>query len=185
MITPLNQGVNLRPWRKENRQKQQKKFIQLSFAALIFSLLTSLILWQSTTASITKIQQENNFIKQHLTQLNVEIKEVASLREKRQLLLKHIGIIQKLQNNQPVAVELMQQLTSSMNDDVFLTKLNRSENQLILEGQANTSQAIATWMRSLNTQPRYAEVILRSITTSSKTSLTYFDVLIPLQEPVK
>ena len=185
MTINISQGINLRPWREENRQQQQKKFIQLSFTSLIIGLLVSLILWQNTAASIKNIQQENSLIQAHLTQLTMEIQEVAQLHEKRQRLLKHLDVIQKLQNNRTVAIELMQQLTNSMNDGVFLTELKRTETQLLLEGQANTSQAITTLMRSLNIQPRYAEPILRSITSSETTNLTHFHLLFPLQEPIK
>ncbi|NLW05964.1 MAG: hypothetical protein GX029_12200 [Pseudomonadaceae bacterium] len=180
-----NRSINLRPWREEKRQQQQKVFTQLSLVSLMFGLLISLVLWQNTTASVTAIQEENQLIKKHLALLDTEIKEVVNLREQRQQLLKRIEVIQKLQSNRPVAVELMQQLANSINDGVFLTQLERTESQLILQGQANTSAAIATWMRSLNVQPRFGEPILRNITTNDKTSLTHFNLLIPLQEPTK
>lgn len=173
--------INLRPWRETNRQQQQRNFMQLSLAALMLGLLISLLLWHKTTSSITTIQKENQLIQQHLNQLELEINAVTNLREKRQQLLKRIIIIQQLQNKRAIAVELMQQLASSINDGVFLTELKRTETALLLKGQANTSQAIAAWMRDLKTQSRYGEPILRSMTNNDKTRLTHFDLLIPLQ----
>lgn len=173
--------INLRPWREANRQKQQRSFTQLSLAALMLGLLISLLLWHKTTSAITHIQKENQLIKQHLTQLELEINAVTNLREKRQQLLKRITIIQQLQNKRAITVELMQQLASSINDGVFLTELKRTETALLLKGQANTSQAIAAWMRDLKTQSRYGEPILRSMINNDKTRLTHFDLLIPLQ----
>lgn len=178
-----NLGINLRPWREEKRQKQQKFFVQLSLLALILGLLISTLLWRSTDRSLVVIQEESQLINRHMTQLNHEIKEVADLREKRQQLLKRIAVIQKLQSNRPVTVELMEQLASSMNDGVHLVSVERTENQLTLEGRAQSSQAIATLMRSLNEQKRFGEPLLRNLTIDDKTGLTRFDLQLPLQEP--
>lgn len=177
--------INLRPWREENRQQRQTRFTQLSLATLVFSLLASLVLWQHTRAAIALTQQENQFLQQRLTQLNTKTQAVNQLREQGQRLQKHLAVIQQLQNSRTAVVELMQQLTHSMNDGVFLTELKRTETQLLLEGQANTSQAITQLMRSLNAQSRYAEPLLRSITNNDSTGLTHFILLIPLQEPIQ
>lgn len=179
----LNTGINLRPWREERRQKQQTNFTKLSLLALALGLLISILMWQGATSSVAAIQEENQLIKQQMAQLNIEIKEVSNLREKRQQLLKRIEVIQKLQNNRPVTVELMDQLAISMNTGVFLTELKRNENLLTLQGRAQPSQAVATLMRSLNEQPRFGEPVLRSLVTDDKTSLTRFDLQLPLQEP--
>lgn len=178
-----NMGINLRPWREERRQKQQKQFSQLSLLALMLGLLISTLLWRSTDMSLVAIHEESQLIQKHMAQLNNEIKEVANLREKRQQLLKRIEVIQKLQNNRPVTVELMSQLTLSMNDAVYLVSVERTENQLTLEGRAQPSQAVATLMRSLNEQARFGEPLLRSLKSDDKTGLTRFDLELPLQEP--
>ncbi len=176
-------SINLRPWRETNRQKQQRRFIQLNLSALVLSLLISLLLWHNTTSAITNTQKENQVIQAHLTQLELEINTITSLREKRQQLLKRITIIQQLQGKRAITVALIQQLTNSINDAVFLTKIKRIETALLLEGQANTSQAIAAWMRDLKNQSHYGEPVLRSIINKEKTQLTHFDLLIPVQEP--
>jgi len=177
-----NIGINLRPWREERRQRQQKKFIQLSLLALITGLLISTLLWKSTTASIAIIQDENQLIKTRRAQLDTEIKEVANLREKRQQLLKRIEVIRKLQDNRTVTVEIMDQLAGSINDGIYLTEIKRTENQILIEGRASPSKAVATWMRSLKEQPRFNEPVLRSLTTDDKSSLTRFNLLLPLRD---
>jgi len=178
----MNIGINLRPWREERRQKQQKTFAQLSWLALVIGLIISTLLWQSTTTSITAIKNENQFIKTRMTQLDTEIKEVANLREKRQQLLNRIEVIQKLQDNRSVTFEIMDQLAGSINDGVYLTQIKRTNNQLLIEGQANPSQAVAAWMRSLKKQPRFSEPVLRSLTTDDKSNLTHFNLLLPLRD---
>lgn len=177
-----NTGINLRPWREEKRQEQQKFFTQLSLLALVVGLLISILLWQSTTASITTIKNENQFIKTHMTQLDKEIKEVANLREKRQQLLKRIEVIQKLQDNRTITVEIMDQLAGSINEGIYLTEIERTKNQILIEGQANPSQAVAAWMRSLKKQARFNEPVLRSLITDDQSGLTRFHLLLPLRE---
>ena len=178
----INIGINLRPWREERRQKQQKTFAQLSWLALVVGLLISVLLWQSTKASIAIIQDENQFIKTRMTLLDKEIKEVANLREKRQQLLKRIEVIQKLQDNRSLTVEIMDQLASSINSGIYLIEIKRNNNQILIEGHANPSQAVAAWMRNLKKQPRFNEPVLRSLTTDDKSNLTHFDLLLPLKD---
>ncbi|GLR63694.1 PilN domain-containing protein [Marinospirillum insulare] len=178
----LNTGINLRPWREERRQKQQQTFTQLSLLALVVGLLISVLLWQSTTASIAVIQDENQLIKNRMTKLDAEIREVANLREKRQQLLNRIGVIQKLQDNRSVTVEIMDQLASSINNGVYLTEIERDKNQILIEGSASPSQAVAAWMRNLKEQPRFSEPVLRSLTTDDQSSLTHFNLLLPLRD---
>lgn len=181
----INRGINLRPWREERRQNQQKKFTKLSFLALFFGLFISTLLWHSTTSSIAAIQEENQLIKNSRAALDTEIKEVANLRDKRQQLLKRIEVIQQLQNNRPITIELMDQLASSINDGIYLTEIKRTDNSLLIQGRARPSQAVAAWMRSLKEQPRFNEPVLRSLITDEKTNITRFDLLLPLQEPTK
>lgn len=178
-----NLGINLRPWRDERRQKQQKKFALLSALALLIGLLLSTLLWKNTTLSLAAIREESQLINQHMLQLNHEIKEVTNLREKRQQLLKRIEVIQNLQSNRPVTVDIMDQLALSMNDGIFLVELEREKDQIKIQGRAQPSQAVATFMRSLNSQLRFGEPLLRSLSSDDKTNLTRFDLQLPLREP--
>lgn len=184
-------GINLRPWREEKRKKQQQKFIYLSLISAILGLLISLVIWQSTLNSIDTLEQENQFIKQHLLQLSIEMEAVASLQKKHQQLLTHLEAIQQLKNSRLIATQLMQQLAKSINDGIVLTELKRNENQLTLQGQAMQSQAVTTWINYLNLQPSFGEPVLRSMTKNNQTNLTHFTLMIPLkirqplQEPVK
>lgn len=177
-----NAGINLRPWREEQRQRKQQQFSQLSFLALVMGLIISILLWQATLASISAVQEENQFIKSHLLQLDSKIADVAGLRKKHQQLLQRIAVIQKLQNNRPVTVELMEQLASSINNGIYLTAIQRKENQLVIKGYANSSKLLATWMRNLNEQSRFNEPLLGKLITDEKANLTRFDLLLPLQE---
>jgi len=178
----MSEGINLRPWREERRQLRQTQFVYLAVATLIIGLLLSGFWWWSGNQSINAVQQENQLIREQLGVLDAEIREVTELREKREQLLQRIEVIQSLQQQRPVTIELLDQLTGSLTEGIYLTDVRRQGNQLTIQGHATPSQALSDWMRSLEQQQRFREPVLRSVTSDESIGANRFDLLLPLAE---
>lgn len=179
----MSGGINLRPWREEQRQQRQALFTQLCLLALVLGVLISVLIWQSNNQSISSVQQENQLIKTRMAHLDQQIREVINLQSNREQLLQRIQVIQKLQQDRPITIEIMDQLTASLEDGVYLTDVRRQSDQLTLTGLAQPPQVVSAWMRSLSQQPRFSEPVLRSLNTDTSNSAARFDLLLPLQEP--
>jgi type IV pilus assembly protein PilN len=179
----MSDGINLRPWREEKRQQRQTLFTQLCLLALVVGLLFSALIWQSNNQSIAAVKQENQLIRSQTAILDQQIQEVLNLQNKRELLLQRIQVIQKLQQDRPVTIEIMDQLAASLENGIYLTDIKRRGNQLTLLGLAQPPQVVSGWMRSLSQQPRFSEPVLHSLNTDTSNSSARFDLLLPLQEP--
>ncbi|SFX32473.1 PilN domain-containing protein [Marinospirillum alkaliphilum] len=177
----MSVGINLRPWREELRQKRQKTFAKQAGFALIAGLLVSALMWQASQQSIDSARQENAVIRQQMAILDREIREVIELRDKRTQLLQRIDVIQKLQQERPTTIQVMDQLTASLTDGVYLTDVRRNGNQLTINGIAQPPQAVSNWMRSLSTQPRFNEPVLRTLNANESATAARFDLILPIQ----
>lgn len=177
----MSAGINLRPWREEQRQKRQKTFARQALLALIVGLLFSALIWQASQQSIASAHQENALIRQQMAILDKEIREVLELREKRAQLLQRIDVIQKLQQERPTSIQVMDQLTASLTDGVYLTDVRRNGNQLTINGMAQPPQAVSNWMRSLSAQPRFSEPVLRTLNANEAAAAARFDLILPIQ----
>ncbi len=178
----MSQGINLRPWREEKRQLKQTQFLHLTVATLILAVALSGYWWWSNNQSIKAVQEENQLIRDQLNILDQEIKEVTALREKREQLLQRIEVIQELQRERPITIELLDQLTASLTDGVYLTDVRRQRNQITIQGHATPSQALSEWMRRLEQQQRFREPRLRNLTTDESLGASRFDLLLPIVE---
>lgn len=178
----MSDGINLRPWREERRQLRQTQFVYLAVATLLLGLLLSAFWWWSGNQSINAVQEENQLIREQLTLLDAEIREVTELRTKREQLLQRIEVIQSLQQERPVTIELLDQLTGSLTDGIYLTDIRRQSNQITIQGHATPSQALSDWMRKLSDQQRFSEPVLRSVTSDESIGASRFDLLLPLKE---
>ncbi|WP_114417325.1 PilN domain-containing protein [Marinospirillum perlucidum] len=176
----MSEGINLRPWREERRQLRQKQFNYLASASLLLGLLLSSLWWWTNSNTTEALKQENQLIREELQVLDAEIREVTELRSKRERLLQRMEVIQSLQQERPVTIQLLNQLTSSLNDGIYLTNLRRENNRLVIQGQAQPSQALSDWMRNLQSQPRFHEPVLRSVTSDEGRNASRFDLLLPL-----
>lgn len=179
----MSDGINLRPWREEKRQQSQALFIQLSLLAFFVGLFISALIWYSNNQSIAAVKQENQLIISQTALLDQQIQEVLNLQSKREQLLQRIQVIQKLQQDRPVTIEIMDQLTASLENGIYLTNIRRQSDQLTLTGLAQPPQVVSAWMRHLSQQPRFNEPVLRSLNTDTSNSAARFDLLLPLQEP--
>ncbi|MBE0506327.1 MAG: PilN domain-containing protein [Marinospirillum sp.] len=179
----MSDGINLRPWREEKRQQRQALFTQLCLLALVAGLLITALIWYSNNQSISAVKQENQLIKTQMTTLDQQIREVINLQRNHEQLLQRIQVIQKLQQDRPVTIEIMDQMTASLENGVYLTDIKRQSNQLTLTGLAQPPQVVPAWMRKLSQQPRFSEPVLRSLNTDTSNSAARFDLLLPLKEP--
>ncbi|SFC37682.1 type IV pilus assembly protein PilN [Marinospirillum celere] len=178
----MSDGINLRPWREERRQFKQTQFVYLAVATLLLGLLLSAFWWWSGNQSIHAVQEENQQIREQLSLLDAEIREVTELRTKREQLLQRIEVIQSLQQERPVTIDLLDQLTGSLTDGIYLTDVRRQSNQITIQGHATPSQALSDWMRKLSKQQRFREPVLRSVTSDESIGASRFDLLLPLAE---
>nr|WP_254774621.1 PilN domain-containing protein [Marinobacter sp. AC-23] len=142
--------INLRPWREELRAEKQKQFVVMILgAAIIAGGLT--FLWSSDLDSGVAYQQSRNaYIESATKKLDEQIREIESLKRKRDELLARMKVIQDLQGKRPVIVRVFDELVRTLPDGLFYTDLKRTGDRVSIVGMAESNSRVSTLMRQFD-----------------------------------
>jgi type IV pilus assembly protein PilN len=155
--------INLRPWREELRAEKQKQFVSVLFGFLIISAGAGFLWYQQVLGSIDYQRQRNNYVKNEITQLEKQIKEISELKKKRTALIERMQVIQDLQGKRPVIVRLFDELVRTVPEGVYLTSWTRKQDSLAIQGVGDSNSRISNLMRSLDTSNWYQDPNLTSV----------------------
>lgn len=155
--------INLLPHREQKRAQQQKALV----AMLASSALVGLALVVAGHLLISGMQdrqeRRNEFLKQEITKLDAQIKEIAQLKEKTNALLARKQVVETLQVNRTEMVHLFDELAREMPDGMYLKSVKQDGDKLTLTGYAQSSARVSTLMRNIESSkwlssPRLIEV---------------------------
>lgn len=145
--------INLLPWREELRkQRQQAFFISIGLAALITLGILFLVHLQ-IEAMINYQKLRNKMLEDQIAILNVKIKEIKDIENKKGQLLAKIDLIQRLQESRPEIVHLFDEVAKTAPEGVFLTKFNQTGSRLVFNGKAKSNARVSAYMRAIDTSP--------------------------------
>jgi type IV pilus assembly protein PilN len=143
------------------RQKARKSFsIDLSAQT---SLLCSLVLvaavaglgwwyWSLRQQSI-QVDQEIATAQQEVTTLRSILSEVKQFEQRQTQLQQRVGLIQQLRRGQSVPVQLLDHVSRSLPDTLWLTSFEETGASVTIEGRSTTLIALSDFVRNLGTNP--------------------------------
>ena len=141
--------INLLPWRAERRKARQKEFgVMLGLAALAGILLTLLIA-TIYNGRIAGQEARNQFLRDEITKVDAQIKEIDELDKKKSKLLARKEVIEQLQANRSQMVHLFDSLVRTIPDGVTLTSIKQEGDILTLNGRSQSNARVSTYMRNL------------------------------------
>ncbi|MEG3791365.1 PilN domain-containing protein [Lysobacter sp. CCNWLW3] len=141
--------INLLPWRAERRKQRQKEFVTMIVASVIGALLLSGLIVMFYNGQIKGQNTRNNFLKDRITEVDKQIKEIEELDKKKSKLLARKEVIEQLQSNRSQMVHLFDSLVRTIPDGAVLTAIKQDSDTLTLEGRAQSNARVSTYMRNL------------------------------------
>jgi type IV pilus assembly protein PilN len=160
--------INLLPWRQDRRKEQQRQFFTLMGLSAVLVVVLVLFTYLEFTRQISHQQQRNQYLSEYVKKLQEQIKEVAGLEEKKELMVKRIDAIQDLQRSRPDMVHLFDELVRIIPEGVHLTSLKQSGGNLDFIGMAQSNSRVATFMRNIDQSEWFADAQLVSIEEDAK-----------------
>lgn len=145
--------VNLLPWREERRKARQTQFNILAGAVAGAGAFTVFLLYVAMNTAISIQNERNDYLTQQTTLEDHQIEKIKGLQDTKQALLARMQIIQQLQQSRPVVVHLFDQLIKTLPPGVFLTSITESGDSLTLDGTAESSARISTYLRNIDASP--------------------------------
>ncbi len=172
-------GINLLPWREAARKKSQQQFVMSVVAAIALGVFVVGAGYTYMEGRISYQNQRNNYIQNEIKRLDIALKEIKTLDANRKALLDRIAVIERLQSTRPAIVHLFDEMVNALPKGLYLSKLSQKENKIKLEGKAESSARVSSYMNRLNASPWLSSSDLNTIKVDSKNNnnrLRYFSL---------
>jgi type IV pilus assembly protein PilN len=162
--------INLLPWREAERKRRRQEFIFASVGALLAAgVLTLIVNWQFDSA-ISNQNERNQVLKNEIATLDKEITEILGLEQQKQRLLARMQVIEQLQRSRPEVVHLFDQLVRTVPDGLYLTAVKQTGKRVQLNGMAQSSTRVSSYMRNIDASEWMADPALEVVETKGSST---------------
>jgi len=164
--------INLLPWREEAREQHKKDFIGLLvFSTLVAGglLYTGMLFFDEL---LVEQKSRNDYLQKEISLLNGKIKEVGQLDKKREKMIAKMEVIQDLQDSRVKAVKILDALAHTVPNGIYLTRITREGDGLLLTGVAKANTRVSVFMRELDDNDVFLKSSL-SVVAQEKSQKTF------------
>lgn len=181
--------INLLPWREQLREERKREFIVLLAGVLIIAVGIIFLVDRYYRSEIKYQQARNDFISREMLVLDTRIAEISQLQEQKQQITARMVVIQDLQGSRPLIVRIFDELVKTLPPGVYFNSLVRQNDQLEIEGIAESNNRVSELMRRLDESPWFSNPNLQQISaaaadvTSEQESANAFSLNLTLQTP--
>lgn len=156
-------NINLLPWREEVREQAKREYLGvLVFTALISGLLVYLFLF-AVNSMISNQQARNQYLRDEITFLDKQIAEIQTIKQRKADIEKRTDIILTLQQQRNLPTYVMDELARIVPSGIYLSKLERDDESLLIHGRSESNNNVANMMRKVTTSPWLQEPNMKSI----------------------
>ena len=153
--------VNLLPWREQREITRARRFKHLGLVGLaIASSVLGLHIVQLITLQSDQTAR-NNELQQHLAQLRIASREVASLTEQSKVIQSHVDEMTELWNERGTIVDILDELVEKLPGGVVYQSINREGGRIVIFGLASSNDRVPLLMDSLKQSPWCLGVALK------------------------
>lgn len=149
--------INLLPHREARRLARKRAF----FVGLVASAVGGLGLVVFGLSFVTQLtsQQEarNGFLRTEIKKLEVQIKDIATLRLEIEALKARQRAIEDLQTDRNVPVHLLNELVKHVPDGLYLKSVVQSGGSLVLSGFAQSNERVSELLRNTSQNGTWVE----------------------------
>ena len=149
--------INLLPHREEKRKQRKAAFVALLSAAALVGGLIVLAGGGVIAAQISAQSERNEFIKAENAKLDVQIKEIATLRAEIDALKARQQAVEDLQSDRNQPVYLMDELVKQVPEGVYLKYFKQEGQRVALNGYAQSNERVSELLRNLGNNSTWLE----------------------------
>ncbi|MGH8455345.1 MAG: PilN domain-containing protein, partial [Nevskiales bacterium] len=120
----------------------------------------------SMNRAIENQQGRNQLLKDEITLIEKQIKEIEELEKVRANLLARMQIIEQLQQSRTQVVHYFDEVVNTVPDGVYLTSIKQQGVNTSIDGVAESNGRVSTYMKNLDASPWFQDPRLVVIKTS-------------------
>ncbi|MBN6532949.1 PilN domain-containing protein [Acinetobacter pittii] len=174
--------INLLPWRDELREQRKKQFIAFCVGVAALGIASVFTAWMYFDHKLNDQEQANQFIVSTNQNLEVQLKSLEGLQERRNAIIERMKLIQGLQGQRPVIVRLVDELVRVTPPTMYITKFTRTGDKFTIEGKAESPNTVAELLRNLEASPWYRNAFMNSFLASEEKKDKAVSSLVPRVE---
>lgn len=183
--------VNLLPHREERRKRRKAAF----FAGLGVAAVAGLAIvgvWYLLVQQLTATQQERNqFLTVEIKKLEVQIKDIATLKAEIESLKARQKAVENLQTDRNIPVHVLNELVRQTPEGIYFTSVRQDGQVLVLTGIAQTNERVSELLRNTAnnsqwlTKPELVEIKVASLQAANREQkrLYEFSVRVSIKRP--
>lgn len=173
--------INLLPHREEKRKRRKAAFflgVGLAAAAGLAIVGVWYLVLQQMTASQ---QQRNEFLSAEIRKLEVQIKDIATLRAEIEALKARQKAVEDLQIDRNVPVHVLNELVKQTPEGIYYKTIKQDGQVLNLVGVAQTNERVSELLRNTGNssewlmRPELVEIKVATVQTASREQKRLYD----------
>lgn len=157
--------INLLPWREKLRQQRKKQFFNILGGFAVLMALVILYAHMHVSGLIENQQSRNSFLENEIRLVEIKIKEIRDLEQKREQLIARMRVIERLQGNRPEVVHTFEELVKATPEGMQLSSVTQKDRILTISGQAQSNARVSSFMRKLDASDWFSDPVLDVIET--------------------
>jgi type IV pilus assembly protein PilN len=141
--------INLLPHREVKRRQRKQAFYASVAAAAVVGLVIAGIWYLVLQQLLAGQQARTQFLQDEIARLDLQIKDIASLRAEIDALKARQKAVEDLQTDRNTPVRLLDELVKQTPEGVYITSIRQTGYQVQLAGVAQTNERISELLRNL------------------------------------
>ena len=149
--------INLLPHREAKRDRQKKLFWATTGLSAIAGVALVFMVWTVLQGYIGTQQDRNAFIVAENRKLDIQIKEIATLRQEIEALRSRQRAVEDLQADRNQPVYLMAELTKQTPEGIYLRSIKQEGAKVNVAGWAASNERVSEYLRNLQNNSPFIE----------------------------
>ena len=179
--------INLLPWREEQRQERQRRFMMTLLMTAVLGVVLVFLVGSIFEQRIKHQQYRNTLIKQEISRLEARIAKINELERTRARLISRKQVIERLQASRSTTVELLDKLAKTIPVGVTLTSIRQQGPQLALIGNSQSNARVSAYLRELEGNDLFLDPQLDFVRSSARPATDVepyeFSIKVKLRQP--
>ncbi|MCU0759536.1 MAG: PilN domain-containing protein [Steroidobacteraceae bacterium] len=142
--------INLLPWREAQRKERKLAFLVSLGAAGVAALVATFAFNLYYNSLIDGQEARNERLRAEIRELDKQIEQINDLEQQKQNFIARMEVIEKLQRSRPEIVHVFDELVRTLPDGAYLTGVKQTNNRLKIDGVAQSSTRVSTFMRNID-----------------------------------
>ncbi|MCF2910259.1 PilN domain-containing protein [Pseudoalteromonas sp. DL2-H2.2] len=160
--------INLLPWREQQRQASQQKF--LTILGVIVAASLALMYGIGAFYDTLKEGQEikNRYLSSEIKKLDKRIGEIQGLNQQKENLQRRIRLIEELQSNRNLGTQIIDEVARVVPAGVYLTSLERQKNMIKVIGRSESNNRLSQMLRAVESSYLLRDPLLQGIVAGER-----------------